>query len=236
MNEWKNVWEKRPGSVETTEDVFDMFCKLKAADGFDVQTSENYYPEMLQQWKDMNEAIKNGVKTPVRSVYEVGCGSGVNLYLFHQLAGMESLGGMDYSESLVRLAKQVLNTADIICDEAIRLRESPKYDLVLSDSVFQYFYDEAYGMKVLEKMYQKAEQAVVITEIHDAARREEHLEYRRSLVEDYDEKYKGLDKTYYSKEAFAEFAEQHGCRYEFLKPKNDAYWNNEFVFDFYLYL
>ena len=90
MNEWKNVWEKRPGSVETTEDVFDMFCKLKAADGFDVQTSENYYPEMLQQWKDMNEAIKNGVKTPVRSVYEVGCNSGVNLYLFDQLAGMES--------------------------------------------------------------------------------------------------------------------------------------------------
>ena len=54
MNDWKNVWEKRPGSVETTEDVFDMFCKLKAADGFDVQTSENYYPEMLQQWKDMS--------------------------------------------------------------------------------------------------------------------------------------------------------------------------------------
>lgn len=236
MNEWKNVWEKRISSVEVTDDIFDMFCKLKRADGFDVQTSDDYYPKLLQQWKDMYASISEKSPGKIQSVYEVGCGSGVNLYLFHKLAGIDKLGGMDYSANLVNVAKQVLNSDDIICDEAIKLKEAPKYDLILSDSVFQYFYDADYGMQVLEKMYQKANDAIVITEVHDASRKEEHLRYRRSLMDNYDEAYKGLDKTYYSKDAFIEFAEKYNCRYEFLKPKNDAYWNNEFVYDLYIYI
>lgn len=236
MNQWKNIWAKRTDSINVTDDVFDMFCKLKSADGFDVQTSDNYYEKMLKQWSDMYAFILKKCYEPIQSVYEVGCGSGVNLYLFRQLEQVSTLGGIDYSSNLITVARKVLKLSDLICDEALNLPDLPKYDLVLSDSVFQYFENADYGMNVLEKMYQKAKKAIVVTELHDEARREEHLAYRRSLVDNYDERYKGLEKTYYSKEAFIRFAEERGCLFEFVKPKNDAYWNNDFVYDFYMFL
>ena len=51
--------------------------------------------------------------------------------------------------------------------EADCISAEPKYDLVLADSVFQYFQNPEYGMRVLEKMWEKANKIVVITEIHD---------------------------------------------------------------------
>lgn len=89
-------------------------------------------------------------------------------------------------------------------------------------------------MKVLEKMYQKAGKLVVITEIHDESRKEEHLEYRRAIVENYDEKYKGLDKTFYTEEMFRAFAEKVKCKCVIKRPKNMIYWNNKYVFECYL--
>lgn len=76
---------------------------------------------------------------------------------------------------------------------------------------------------------------VVITEIHDIELYEEHMQYRKSCVENYEERYKGLEKTFYDKQSFIDFAEKKQCRYEIVKPENEIYWNNEYVFDFYLY-
>lgn len=171
----------------------------------------------------------------VESVYEVGCGSGVNLYLFQQLKGIQKLGGLDYSEPLVRLAGNVLNVQDLKCEEALWVETDSKYDVVLADSVFQYFPDEDYGKRVLEKMWEKAGKMVVITEVHDQDKREEHMNYRRQCVQNYDEKYAGLDKTFYPKEMFEQFAEQVDANCVIVEPDNDLYWNNQFVFDCYLY-
>lgn len=51
---------------------------------------------------------------------------------------------------------------------------------------------------------------VVITEIHDEEMKEEHLNHRRQCVENYDEKYKGLDKTFYTKEMFCSLRTEPG--------------------------
>lgn len=40
--------------------------------------------------------------------------------------------------------------------EADQIAEKPVYDVVLSDSVFQYFQSPEYGMRVVEKMWNKA--------------------------------------------------------------------------------
>ena len=232
MNNWKKIWEAKGNSFIEKEDVFEMFCELKKANGFDVQTDDNYYKNFWLQWHNTAEKVKS-LSDGFKSVYEVGCGSGVNLYMFQQLYGILELGGMDYSNSLLNIAKSVLNKPSLICDEAINLNIMPKYDFVLADSVFQYFESSDYGMKVLEKMYQKAEKIIVITEIHDIEQRDLLLEHRRASVENYDELYKGLDKTFYSKNDFEEFAESHNCKIEIAKPQNDSYWNNEYVFDCY---
>ena len=147
----------------------------------------------------------------------------------------QDVGGLDYSKPLIDLAKSVLKTTDLKCDEALHVAAEPKYDIVLADSVFQYFLDEDYGKQVLKKMWEKANKMVVITEIHDQSKKEEHLNYRRQCVENYDEKYAGLDKTFYRKEVFEQFAEQVGAKCVVVEPDNDMYWNNRFVFDCYLY-
>ncbi len=170
----------------------------------------------------------------ISSVYEVGCGSGVNLYLFQKLKQIKEVGGCDYSKALLAIAQKVIETNDLKCEEADQIAEEPMYDIVLADSVFQYFQSADYGMNVLEKMWKKAKKAVVITEIHDEEMKEEHLQYRRQCVENYDEKYRGLDKTFYTREMFLKFAERAGAKCELVKPQNDLYWNNRYVFDCYL--
>ena len=98
---------------------------------------------MLEQYERTKEALFAGLGKNIRecSVYEVGCGSGANLYLFEK-DGM-ICGGADYSPNLIECAKKVLHTEDIICAEANQIPREPRYDALLSNSVFSYFADEA---------------------------------------------------------------------------------------------
>ena len=68
-----------------------------------------------------------------------------------------------------------LKRADVGCEEALRVPTEPRYDVVLADSVFQYFNDAAYGQKVLERMWAKAGKMVVVTEVHDQGKNDEHM-------------------------------------------------------------
>lgn len=233
MNQWNKIWAGRSLEIAISEDVFDMFCKLKKADGFDTQDVEGYYEAFFSEWNQMYDRILKKAGN-ISSVYEVGCGSGVNLYLFQKLKQIKEVGGCDYSKALLAIAQKVIETNDLKCEEADQIAEEPMYDIVLADSVFQYFQSADYGMNVLEKMWKKAKKAVVITEIHDEEMKEEHLQYRRQCVENYDEKYRGLDKTFYTREMFLKFAERAGAKCELVKPQNDLYWNNRYVFDCYL--
>ena len=235
MNRWKEVWNKREGVIETGNDIFDTYVQLKKADGFDVQLQEGYYEGLYGQWEDMKKWMEELLGRTPESVYEVGCGSGTNLFLFQKQCGVEKVGGIDYSDALIKMAETVLISDDLICDEAVNMETKPSYEIVFSDSAFQYFADQNYGIEVLKKMMQKAEKAVVITEIHDLAKKEEHLEYRRSKVKDYDKVYEGLDKTYYDRELLIKNALENGWKYEIKTPGNTAYWNNRFVFDLYLW-
>ena len=77
-------------------------------------------------------------------------------------------------------------------------------------------------------MWSKAQKAVIITEIHDEEMKEEHLNYRRQCVENYDEKYEGLDKTFYTKEMFQAFAKRVWAKCLIVKPENELYWHNKY--------
>jgi hypothetical protein len=118
--------------------------------------------------------------------------------------------------------------------EAKNIDTEVKYDIVMSDSVFQYFPDSSYGMEVLEKMLDKANRVVAVLEVHDLTKKEELMAYRKSMVSDYDERYRGLDKTFYSKDEMIDLAQRNNCEYHIVKPHNKSYWNNEYVFDFYM--
>jgi len=233
MNRWKQVWNNRPDNIKVSEDVFDIYVQLKKAEGFDIQMEEGYYEGLFDQWKHMVDLLKNETGSVPDSVYEVCCGSGANLWLFYKLFGIKKLGGLDYSEPLIKIARSIMDLAELEIHEALDVNIEEKYDWVISDSAFQYFPDAEYGMKVFDRMLQKAERAVVVTEIHDQELKDEHIEYRKSKVEDYDRVYEGLDKTYYEKKRFEDMAGERGYKTRIIKPENEAYWNNRYVFDLF---
>ena len=117
-SKWKNVWERKGASSSLDAlregDVHQLFVELKKLDGFDVVAEGLSLAALLSQYKQTMEMLS--ARTKIRSVYEVGCGCGANLLLMEH-DGIEC-GGIDYSSSLVGIAKTVLKSDDIICAEA----------------------------------------------------------------------------------------------------------------------
>ena len=145
-------------------------------------------------------------------------------------------GGIDYSNEQIRIARQVLKTNDLTCSEAKNTNTDTKYDIVLSNSVFSYFSNEEYALEVLDKCLNKATKGIVLIDIHDYDKYDQYVAYRRKTIENYDEKYKGLDKLFYKRKFFVDFCEKYGLEYKFEKSCFDGYWNNDFVFDCYIKL
>ena len=200
MNNWKRIWDgKKLDKLNLNRGEFEVFCDLKKADGFDVNVGneEVYYRSFYHEWISMYQNLNNFSNNGVQSVYEVGCGSGVNLYLFQNRLGKNGqFGGIDYSTNLINIAKRIIHSNDLSCDDAINLDETIKYDLVMADSVFQYFDDIVYAEAVLRKMLVKANEMVYLGELHDSSQKEEWLEYRRKSMRNYDAVYLGLPKMF----------------------------------------
>ena len=191
----------------------------------------SFYNDWLEMYKKVNEIAQNDI----HSVYEVGCGSGVNLYLFQNRMKEAVLGGIDYSQGLIDIAKAVISGTDLVCGSAENMDVQEKYDLVMADSVFQYFSGEEYAEDVLGKMILKSKKIVYISEIHDISLREEWLEYRRQSMENYDQVYEGLDKMFYSKDWILDIAKKHNRQVIFTKSDNPEYWNSRYIFNCFIF-
>lgn len=92
-NNWKNIWNKKVADISGDNTEYEIFKKLKRADGFDVavENEDDYYQSFYNGWSEFYGKVKE-FSGDIHSVYEVGCGSGVNLYMFSQ-RGVSNLGG-----------------------------------------------------------------------------------------------------------------------------------------------
>lgn len=235
---WKTIWEKREidaNAISDLDDIKNVFMELKRCDGFDVLAEGLSYEALYDQYLETKSRlfVKEDKYYTEKSVFEVGCGCGANLFLFER-DGYKT-GGADYSKQLIDIAAQVLNSSDISCCEAKDIAETPQYDVCLSNSVFSYFPDYEYAWQVLSLMYDKARYSIGLIDIHDKARQHDFIEYRRRTVENYEERYKDLHKFFYEREFFEKFAANHDMDITFVESNMEGYWNNEFVFNCYLY-
>ena len=237
QNNWKHLWSNRCADelVLQCGDLEKVFMELKRSNGFDVVEGGISFESFLEQYREMKERLSQNIPggNAVQSVYEVGCGSGANLFLLEH-DGIAT-GGIDYSERLLGCAKQVLRTTDIRCEEAYALPAEPKYDAVISVSVFGYFSDEGYAEVVLERMCQKANYAVGVLELADIDKKEAYIAHRKQIIPDYEQRYQGLPRLFYSKAFFESFAHRHGMGIEISPMTMKDYWNSQFYFDCYLY-
>ncbi len=218
---------------------YDVYCRLKKANGFDVDVADadKYYSYFYNSCIYMCEKLKKYSGKQIESVCDVGCGSGVNLFMMshHIGAGRKlKMYGVDYSSELVELARRVVPEANIICDEALAVDTSETYDAVISDSVFQYFVSSEYGEKVLEKMLSITGSVLYLGEIYDKDKESAWLEHRRERQKNFDEIYKGLPKLFFSHEQLEEIAEKYGKKVIFEETDNPEYLNNDYIFNCYM--
>ena len=237
-SKWHEIWEKR--EADETElnsgDTKRVFLELKRIAGWDATGDMLGFEQFHNQYTEIkNELEFSSILQvrPIKSIYEVGCGCGANLFLF-QNDDIE-VGGVDYSSSEIEIASAVLHKPkELICDEAINISSEIKYDAVLSNSVFSYFESYDYAKKVLEIMYDKANYSIGIVDIHDADKKDAFIEYRKKIIENYEERYKDLPKFFYDKAFFLSFAEKYNMSIRFSKPSMRGYWNNDYVFNCFM--
>ena len=236
-NIWREIWGNRSidMNILQSKDEQKILLELKRCNGFDVLEGGKYEGWIDQYLQIKNDHFYRGYKqkNSIRSVYEVGCGCGANLYLFEK-DGMQC-GGIDYSEKLISYEKEVLCSADIVHDEAINLSVDTKYDVVFSNAVFHFFSDEKYALEVLAKMYEKARYAVGIIDLRDKDKEEDFFNFRRKNMENYEERYAGLTNLFYPKQFFLEFASKQHADIKFTVSDVQGYWNNDFAFNCYIY-
>ena len=117
-NQWRAVWNRRTSSNDRLTGRWqDVLLELKRATGYDVMEGGLPLETFIGQDKQMRELLH---LSPGKSVFEVGCGAGANLYLMQRDSIM--VGGMDYSPPLVDTARTVLPDAlELSCGEADKL-------------------------------------------------------------------------------------------------------------------
>ena len=195
---WKSVWEAR----RLAPSGGSMLSRLLVADGYDSGFAK--FDEM--SWIDFvgRRATDLGVESGM-SVFEVGCGAGAFLYELRRAGCVVS--GIDYSESLVDIARSVMPDSDFEVREAAQLEDRPPADVVLACSVFAYFPSLEYASRVIERMVAKADRAVAILDVPDRALEQAARAYRRGVSggdENYAARYEGLEHCYYDRDWLTE--------------------------------
>ena len=201
-SKWKELWQNR--TVENIEEIKkgsfeEIFLNLKRINGFDILDGGITYQEFYKQYIDTKVNLESNSEFhgEKKQIFEIGCGDGANLLLFANDDYI--VGGIDYSQNLIELAEKVLSdvcTKELIVGEAIDMPCDIKYDMIFSNSVFSYFRDMEYAEAVLEKMLLKSRYSLGILDVHDMEKKEEFIAYRRKIIDNYDEKYKGLSKLF----------------------------------------
>ena len=87
----------------------------------------------------------------------------------------------------------------------------------------------------MERMLEKTTGAIGLIDVHDRDKEEEFHAYRRSVIPDYDARYKGLSNLFFPRSFFEDFARAHDLRIVFTPMQLRGYWNAPFVFNCFMY-
>ncbi|MCA9408851.1 MAG: class I SAM-dependent methyltransferase, partial [Candidatus Omnitrophica bacterium] len=124
------------------------------------------------------------------NVCEVGCGCGDKLTHFYNLG--HQCSGLDYSENMIKRAKEEMPKADLHPGEAAKLPFADNsMDFVFSYSVFIYFETPEYFHKVLEEMYRIAKPGatICIWDVPDLKDKEKVEAFRGKSAQGYEHTY-----------------------------------------------
>ena len=144
---WINVWNNISGKVPSRKKItLSKMIKLNAFGTTKGGLSSKYWLSYVNNILKLSK-INKGDK-----VLEVGCGAGAFLYPFYK-KGIKCFG-VDYSKNLISVCKRAIKNGIFLTNRANNLRKfkNAYFDLVISNSVFQYFDNYHYTEKVIKEM------------------------------------------------------------------------------------
>lgn len=218
---WKDIWEKKGQTIKDLSHE-----SLLEISGFDGGQSV-LTPEMLRKALHRYEreiGLERG-----ESIYEVGCGCGS--FLYHWYKTGYDVGGSDLSGSLISIATQALPKGYWEVSEANKFYINRGFDHITAFSMFFYFPDYDYAKDVLYRMIMKGRRSVSIFDIPDLSKKEHCENVRRSLIPDYDEKYKDITHLYYPKSWWIDTLNGLGLRYKIYDQDIPGYENGKFRYN-----
>ena len=218
---WQEVWANKK------TDIQDYSLKnLLILNGYDTgygDFHENDYIDFIK------ENIIN--RTNINDyICDIGCGSGSTLKILQDV-NYKNLTGYDYSESLINIAKNHLDTKDLFCDEFINFKG--QFDYCYSIGVFFYFHDKNYAMKALDKMLNSSNKGFYIFDLPDKSKKDACEKWRMGTMGEkaYKKKYEGLNHLYYSKDFFKEYARINNLNIEIRDQNIKNYQNSQWRFN-----
>lgn len=222
MSRWHEIWGERTTIAEAT-----TLAGLIRLDGFDLGAGK----VDEQAWNDYVAVLARRLGTVVGdSVFEVGCGGGALLFVFHQ-AG-HPVGGIDYSPALIEHARRAMPDMPFAVAEANALA-GDAWDFVVANSVFSYFPNQEYAQDVFTRMLAMARKGVAILDVPDLELRDAAEAARRAALPpgEYEARYRGLEHRYYSREWFAALAARHGWQIDMAEQWLAGYGNAPYRFN-----
>lgn len=238
VDPWWQVWQRKgraaSARLENGAPGGWALPELLAFNGYDsaaaTMTTENWlrYTGYL--------ATKLGIE-PGSAVCEVGCGAGALLLPLWQRGARA--WGVDYSEGLIRVCRDVMPSGCFAVGEAARLPlESGQFDAVFSNGVFIYFPDLAYAEEAFAEKARllKPGGSMALLDMNDAARREEFVAVKiRTLGKAlYESTYRDHHHLFYSRDWVREQAAAHGLDASVEDQVLEGYPNAEFRFNAFL--
>ena len=222
MNSWEAIWNNRQ-----SENGYDLVDLIKT-NGFDgAGTSFN-----TEAWVKYVTSFKKTIPiNPSDSIFEFGCGCGAFLLPFYEMG--HAVGGIDYSETLIKIAKTVMDKGDLEVNNAKDTSADTIYDLVLSHSVFQYFESLDFAKTVCCNMLKKSAGKVAILDVPNSLLQKESERDRSIAKAGYQANNVrcGLNHLYYEKQWFEQFAKEGNVDIKITDQAVDGYINSKYRFN-----
>ena len=229
---WKEVWSNTECnyysrakilnfSPRTLEDLIEIM-------DFDISSED---------WeKNISVVMETSCNDIPKNILEVGCGAGAWLFPFYKMGSRVS--GVDFLPYLIECAKSIMPegrfySAD--ADEALFGEE--KFDLILCNSVFQYFRSYEYAEKVLINMLSHLGDsgACLLTDLFCEDKKDEYKKFRidelKISEEEWDRRYSSSGHLYLNRDRIKSLCSQNGFNAKIINNRFIGYNHSKFRFD-----
>lgn len=226
---WYDIWNQA-APIDPAEGSAPHLSDLLAADGYNTGHGDleiTAWTEFAHRMYDVLELHAGD------TLFDVGCGAGAFLYPAFQ-HGVR-VGGVDYSETRIDLARRAMRSGDFVVADALNLPTDPSAEVVIAVGLFMYFSSLDYAERVISRMCDKATRAVGIFDLPDVDLADDARIEREAAAggpEAYAERYKGLEHLAYSRSWIADQLAGNGLVDVTIEPQSiSGYGNGKYRFN-----